>query len=198
MKFGRSQSLACVLASLFVFLLTRSLPAQTSSGTLRGRVTDPTGAVIPQATVTATGTKGQKSTAATDNEGTYELKGLFPGTYTISAAAKGFAVSTKQNVAISADQVQQFDSRVLVHPRIFGGHRLEFRVERTELPLGCFEIEALEVVRNAAAAWILRKTQSFPPAHDGNHMALAFIGEEIIQANTEDHGNSQQCGQGGE
>jgi len=117
MKFGRSQSLACVLASLFVFLLTRSLPAQISSGTLRGRVTDPTGAVIPQATVTATGTKGQKSTAATDNEGTYELKGLFPGTYTISAAAKGFAVSTKQNVAISADQVQQFDIALEIQVR---------------------------------------------------------------------------------
>jgi hypothetical protein len=85
------------------------LPGQTSSGTLRGRVTDPTGAVIPQATITATGANGQKTTAVTDNQGAYELKGLSPGNYTVSTVARGFAVSTEQNVAISAAQVQQFD-----------------------------------------------------------------------------------------
>jgi hypothetical protein len=94
---------------LFVLLLTGALPGQTSSGTLRGRVTDPTGAVIPQATITATGANGQKTTAVTDNQGAYELKGLSPGNYTVRTAAKGFAVSTEQNVTISAAQVQQFD-----------------------------------------------------------------------------------------
>jgi hypothetical protein len=89
--------------------LTGSLPAQTSSGALRGRVTDPTGAVIPHATVTATGPNGQKVTAVTDNQGAYELKGLASGSYTVSTVAKGFAVSTEQNIVISADQVQQFD-----------------------------------------------------------------------------------------
>jgi hypothetical protein len=109
MKSGRPRSLACLLIVLSVLLLTGSLPAQTSSGTLRGRVTDPTGAVIPQATISATGTNGQKATAASDNQGAYELKGLSPGQYTVSTAAKGFAVSTEQNVAISAGQVQQLD-----------------------------------------------------------------------------------------
>ena len=109
MKSGRPGSLAYVLVTLFVLLLTSALHAQTSSGTLRGRVTDPTGAVIPQATVTASGPNGKKTTAVTDNQGAYELKGLSPGNYTVSTAAKGFAVSTEQNVAISADQVQQFN-----------------------------------------------------------------------------------------
>jgi hypothetical protein len=110
MKSGRSRSGACIFVALFVLLmLTGPLPAQTSSGILRGRVIDPTGAVIPQATVTATGPQGQRTTAVTNNQGTYELKGLSPGSYTVTTAAKGFAVSTEQNVAISADQVQQFD-----------------------------------------------------------------------------------------
>jgi hypothetical protein len=109
MKFCRSRSLVCILVTLFVLLLTASLAAQTSPGTLRGRVTDPTGAVIPQATITATGANGQKTTATSDNQGAYELKGLSPGHYTVSTAAKGFAVSTEQNVAISGGQVQQFD-----------------------------------------------------------------------------------------
>ena len=110
MKSGRSRSSVFIFVTLFVLLiLTAALPAQTGSGTLRGRVTDPTGAVIPQASVTATGAKGQKATAVTDNQGAYELKGLSPGTYTITTSAKGFAVSTEQNFAISADQVQRFD-----------------------------------------------------------------------------------------
>jgi Carboxypeptidase regulatory-like domain len=110
MKSGRSRSIAVIFITLFVVLmLTGSSPAQTPSGTLRGRVTDPTGAVIPQATVTATGPKGQTTSAVTNNQGNYELKGLSPGSYTITTAAKGFAVSTEQNFAISPDQVQQFD-----------------------------------------------------------------------------------------
>jgi Carboxypeptidase regulatory-like domain/TonB dependent receptor len=110
MKSGRSQSPAFIfVAPLLLLTLTGSLPAQTSSGTLRGRVTDPTGAVIPQATVTATGGKGQKATAITNNQGSYELKGLSPGSYTVETVAKGFAISTEQNIVISADQVQQFD-----------------------------------------------------------------------------------------
>ena len=110
MKSGRSRILVFIWLTLLVLpMLTESLSGQTPSGTLRGRVTDPTGAVIPQATVTATGTKGQKTTAVTNNQGNYELKGLSPGGYTITTSAKGFAVSTEQNFAIPADQVTQFD-----------------------------------------------------------------------------------------
>ena len=108
MKSGRSRSRVCILVTAFFLLLTSCLLAQTSAGTLRGRVTDPTGAVIPQASVTAVGPTGKK-TAITDNQGAYELKGLSPGKYAVSTSAKGFAVSTQQNVAISPDQVQQFD-----------------------------------------------------------------------------------------
>ena len=90
MKFGCYGSRACIVVTLFVLLLTSSSHAQTSSGTLRGRVTDPTGAVIPQASVTATGPSGKKATAVTDQQGAYELKGLSPGTYSVSTTAKGF------------------------------------------------------------------------------------------------------------
>jgi Carboxypeptidase regulatory-like domain len=110
MKSGRSRSLAFIFVLPFLLLvLTGSLPAQISSGTLRGRVTDQTGAVIPQATVSATGANGQKATAITNSQGTYELKGLAPSIYTVETVAKGFAKSTEQNIVISADQAQQFD-----------------------------------------------------------------------------------------
>ncbi|MGA8492815.1 MAG: carboxypeptidase regulatory-like domain-containing protein [Terriglobales bacterium] len=110
MKSGRSRCSAIVFVTVFAWLLfTGYVSAQTTTGTLRGKVTDPTGAVIPRASVTATGPDGRKTTAVTDNQGNYELKGLPPGSYTITTAAKGFAVSTEQNFAISASQVQHFD-----------------------------------------------------------------------------------------
>jgi hypothetical protein len=110
MKFRRSRSFAFIFVTVVAWLmLPGPLSAQSTTGTLRGRVTDPTGAVIPQATVTAAGPQGQKTTTVTDNQGNYELKGLPPGSYTITTSAKGFAVSTEQNFAISTSQVQHFD-----------------------------------------------------------------------------------------
>jgi Carboxypeptidase regulatory-like domain len=85
------------------------MPAQTASGTLRGRITDPSGAVVPKATVAATTTDGTSVTAVTNSQGMYELKGLAPGLYTVTAAAKGFAVDQEPAVKVVPGQVQQFD-----------------------------------------------------------------------------------------
>jgi len=97
--------------AVLVWLLSipGQLFAQDGSGTLKGRVTDPSGAVIPQAAVSVTGTHGETKTAVTDNHGAYEIKGLAPGNYTVSTTAKSFATSTEQNVAVSGNQVQEFD-----------------------------------------------------------------------------------------
>jgi Carboxypeptidase regulatory-like domain len=94
---------------LVLLFLASYLSAQNVSGTLHGRVTDPSGAVIPDASVTATNSSGQKSTAVTDSRGVYEIKGLAPGSYTVATSAKGFALSTEQNVTISPGQMEQFD-----------------------------------------------------------------------------------------
>jgi hypothetical protein len=85
------------------------MPAQTASGTLRGRITDPSGAVIPHATVAATSADGKSVTATTNSQGVYEFKGLAPGDYTVTATAKGFAVDQEEAVKVITGQVQQFD-----------------------------------------------------------------------------------------
>ncbi|MBV8050893.1 MAG: TonB-dependent receptor [Acidobacteriaceae bacterium] len=95
--------------ALVASVLVASYALAQGSGTLRGRVTDPSGAVIPSATVTATNSQGQQAKAVTDAQGGYEIKGLAPGNYTVTTSAKGFALSSEQNVAISAGQSQQFD-----------------------------------------------------------------------------------------
>jgi len=94
---------------VFFVLIAVPLLAQNPSGTLRGKITDPSGAVIPQASVTAPAPAGKTANAVTNDQGIYEIKGLAPGNYTVTAVAKGFAVDTEQNVAIAAGQTQQFD-----------------------------------------------------------------------------------------
>ncbi|MGA8150921.1 MAG: carboxypeptidase regulatory-like domain-containing protein [Terriglobales bacterium] len=110
MNFRRSG--ICTLFLLFSFLTLLWVPpaaAQDGFGTLRGRVTDPSGAVIPQATVTATGPGGRTGTAVSDAQGMYEIKALAPGTYVVSARATGFAKPAEQSVLVSAGQLQRFD-----------------------------------------------------------------------------------------
>ena len=98
-----------VTAILVVGTLFSSSFAQNESGTLHGRVTDPTGAVIPSAVVTATGANGQKGSATTDAQGAYEIKDLAAGSYTVSTTAKGFSTSSEQNINVAAGQAQQYD-----------------------------------------------------------------------------------------
>ena len=118
MKLVGSRSIAFPVILVLLLLPIPSVVAQTSTGTLRGRVTDPTGAVIPQAMVTVIESSGQKKTTITSDQGIYELVGLSPGSYSVETTAKGFALSREQNIVISAGQVQQFDIglEIQVHP----------------------------------------------------------------------------------
>jgi Carboxypeptidase regulatory-like domain len=64
---------------------------QGPTGTLQGRVLDPTGAVIPRAQVTVTSAAGKSASAVSDGAGSYQLRGLAAGAYTVNATTAGFA-----------------------------------------------------------------------------------------------------------
>src|SRR5215471_11142630 len=89
-----------------LFLLLVLIPlvfgtfAQAQTSTLNGKVTDETGAVIPQATVTVEGADGKQTTATTDGVGAFQIQSLAPGAYTVVAGAKGFAPSSKPGVVL--------------------------------------------------------------------------------------------------
>src|SRR5262249_27393842 len=64
---------------------------QTVTGTIEGRVTDPSGAVMPAAEISAKNTEtGLVRSTKTNPDGYYHLTFLPVGNYTISADAKGF------------------------------------------------------------------------------------------------------------
>jgi hypothetical protein len=104
-----SQSIAVSVLALGFILCTIPSSAQTSTGTLRGKVTDPSGAVIQGATVTAIAADGQKTSVTTDHQGVYVLKNLPAGKYTINVVAKGFTPDNEVDVSVPAGPPQQFD-----------------------------------------------------------------------------------------
>ncbi|HEX4065675.1 MAG TPA: carboxypeptidase-like regulatory domain-containing protein [Acidobacteriaceae bacterium] len=78
-----------------VLLAIASLPApaqSTSAGIITGRVTDPSGAVVAGAAITATDlSTGNKRSTVTGQEGLYVIPDIPPGKYTLTATAAGFA-----------------------------------------------------------------------------------------------------------
>ena len=92
--------------ALFSLCLVSSLPASSQvSAVLSGRVTDPTGAVIAGATVTATSQEtGISRTAVTNQSGLYELVALPVGHYSLSAKKPGFTEQVRTGILLVVGQ----------------------------------------------------------------------------------------------
>ncbi|HEX4785324.1 MAG TPA: TonB-dependent receptor [Candidatus Sulfotelmatobacter sp.] len=92
---------------VFVLLAALSMSAQTFRGTILGTVTDPSGAVISGAKVTAknVGTRLER-TAETSADGSYSISELPVGTYTVSVVQTGFQtfVATGVNVDVATER----------------------------------------------------------------------------------------------
>src|SRR5712692_4286899 len=96
------------LGALLVGLLTLGASgyAQTFRGAINGSVTDPSGAVVPNAQVGAESTAtGIKHTTVTTSDGQFAFQDLPLGTYKVTVTASGFAVSTTDNIAVSAGTI---------------------------------------------------------------------------------------------
>ncbi|HTZ72622.1 MAG TPA: carboxypeptidase regulatory-like domain-containing protein [Candidatus Aquilonibacter sp.] len=114
---GRRFSLGWVgIGSLLVvcLLISGRVYGQYGAGSLRGTVTDPSGAAIVGASVIATSTTGVPSTATTNTQGAYELRGLPPGTYEIKVSARGFEDFDRQGISISEGQTTSFDAELSI------------------------------------------------------------------------------------
>jgi hypothetical protein len=88
---------------------TQSSAQSSTTGTLRGQVTDPSGAVVANATVAVLVSGGQTHSATSSKTGGYEIGNLAPGKYTVTANAQGFAVFVQDGVDVAAGQVAQFN-----------------------------------------------------------------------------------------
>ena len=104
----RTVALTVFFVGLSAFT-TLGQPAGSRTAVLAGRVTDPNGHAISGALVTTQLKSGvfQRS-ATTDSQGSFECSDLLPGTYVITADAKGFAALSR-DVALAAGDTRSLD-----------------------------------------------------------------------------------------
>jgi hypothetical protein len=89
--------------------------AQTVTGSVRGTITDPTGAAVAGATVTAKEVStGVVTTTKTDRSGTYNFQSLRIGTYVISGSKAGFSISENRPFSLEIDQIAKIDIKLQV------------------------------------------------------------------------------------
>ena len=92
------------LAAALLVLLPALARAQ-ATGTISGVVTDPSGAILPGATIEAkSAATGQVRTATTGPEGFYTVPLVSPGRYEVKASLSGFQSATRTNVQVSVSE----------------------------------------------------------------------------------------------
>lgn len=95
-------------AALLVVVLATAGFAQTSSSSVFGTITDPTGAVIPNAQVTATNADtGVTYPTRADSQGNYRITQLPPGNYTLEAKSTGFSTKMTTPFTLLVGQASQ-------------------------------------------------------------------------------------------
>ncbi|MGC1781974.1 MAG: carboxypeptidase-like regulatory domain-containing protein, partial [Acidobacteriaceae bacterium] len=113
MKRNRVLAWFCCIGLLF--FCTSIAVAQTITGSIRGTVTDPSGAVVAGANVTATNVAtGVTSQTVTNHDGLYNFQFLNLGNYTISASASGFTTSSTSPFRLQIDQIANIDVKLTV------------------------------------------------------------------------------------
>jgi hypothetical protein len=103
------------IASLTLFLVSLAAlsSAQRISATLRGTVTDATGAVVPGANVTAKGEEtGFTRATVTNSAGLYSFTELPVGTYSVEVGLTGFKSAVVKGVVLNVTDVRALDVRL--------------------------------------------------------------------------------------
>ena len=102
----------CAAAVLTCFMLAAPVAAQVTTADITGRVLDQNGAAVANATVTARNVRtGQERTVQSDQQGSYTLAELLPGTYDITVEAPNFskAVVKGREVNVGTTVTLNFD-----------------------------------------------------------------------------------------
>ena len=100
----------CVLAALAA---APNLFSQAVNATLIGTVTDPSGALVPNAGVVATDAQtGVARHSITNESGNYSFPDLPPGSYIVTVEAQGFKKETRRDITVQVDTTTRADLRL--------------------------------------------------------------------------------------
>ncbi len=102
-----------VLTLVLLALCSVVLSAQTITGSVNGTVTDPTGAVVPNAKVTAMNVDTNIETPTTTNsDGIYNIAFLQIGNYKLTVEVPGFATATYGPFVLETAQIAKVDVKM--------------------------------------------------------------------------------------
>src|ERR1035437_5910094 len=109
------KSLACAVLCFLLASSAAYAQGVGASGDIQGTVTDPSGALVPKATITVTDPQtGLQRTAVTDATGQFRVPNLAPATYDVSVRVPGFANAVRKGVVVSIGQTVISDFQLKV------------------------------------------------------------------------------------
>src|SRR5437879_3385518 len=109
-SFLRRHWLAAALAAMVLACNIQPVIGQVLYGSLIGNVTDPTGSLIPNATVTITAKDtGTQRETKTDDAGRYSFVNVLPGKYDVKVSATGFKSLTKTDTDVVPSSIGRVD-----------------------------------------------------------------------------------------
>ena len=103
----------CAISFASLLILAPSASAQKATGTITGTVTDPSGAVVPGATVTIVNERTSTARSATTNEqGSFSFPEVDAGTYALTVTKTGFKKQTQKNVELHVADVTNLNVKM--------------------------------------------------------------------------------------
>lgn len=109
------RSFTCALLGILLLAAFIPLHGQVLYGSLVGTVEDPSGAVVPRATINITNTQtGLTRQTETDDAGRFSILNLLPGIYDMNVIASGFRQLKKTGLEVTINTVTRADARLEV------------------------------------------------------------------------------------
>ncbi|MBK6795348.1 MAG: TonB-dependent receptor [Acidobacteria bacterium] len=156
---------------LLLIAFTVMGPAQSTTGTITGTVTDQAGAVVSGAKVTVTNPlTGISVNGVTNAEGVFVIPALPPSSYTVIVEAAGFQKVTKTGVVLEINQTARLDAQMAV-----GGTEQVVEVSASTL--------LLQTDQSSLDQGVERKLVEDLPLIDQNVMQLVQITAGVVSGN---------------
>jgi Carboxypeptidase regulatory-like domain len=148
---------SCKTIMIFLMLLFATLAMASITGSISGLVTDPAGAVIPEATVQAVNVQtGVQNTVNTDSKGFYSFPALPIGSYTVTVRRGGFNDFQVTSLTINANSALRVDARLQV-----GAVRQEVTVTSTAVHAETDSTQMGEVITGSSMTSIPLNGRSY-------------------------------------
>lgn len=155
------------LLVLFSTFLTAQ--SEIATATINGTVTDPSGAAIPSAKVTATNrATGLVRGVETTDAGLYSLSRLPAGTYDVAIEAQGFKSARQQEIRLSVGALLTIDVRLEI------GAATEQVTVSAEVPI-------LETTRSQTSTTVNEKAVSSLPINNRNFLDFAVLTPAVVR-----------------